>query len=119
MSYDFLMFKPKVQIRTTADLGEETLLHQDPSALMQALSALFPQLRWQEETSGSWFGSLEGDDTWYEFRIDAKPDFAWSIHTSHRTNTRKLIPAICNALGVLAFDGQANLLIHPERPDSA
>ena len=41
----------------------------------------------------------------------------WSVHTSHRTNTRKLVAVICNALDLIAFDGQKNLLIRPGEPD--
>jgi hypothetical protein len=118
MSYDFLMMKPRTEILFAQDLGEETLFQQDPDATVQALSALFPELAWSREED-DWFGSLQGDDTWYEFRIEARPDFAWTVRTSHRTNTRSLIPVICNALGLLAFDGQANLLIQPEKPDPA
>jgi hypothetical protein len=118
MSYDFLMMKPKVEISSPDDLGEDTLLCQNPSVLVEALSALFPQLAWQKRDDGGWFGSLDGDDTWYEFRIDAEPDYVWSVHTSHRTNTRKLIPVICDALGVIAFDGQALRLIQPGRGDT-
>jgi hypothetical protein len=119
MSYDFLMMKPKSEIRSAYDLGEDTLLQQDPSTLVHALSTLFPELAWRKEADGGWFGSLQGDDSWYEFRIGVKPDYTWSVCTSHRTNTRKLIPTICNALGVIAFDGQANCLIRPDRQASA
>ena len=114
MSYDFYMMKPRLAIRSPDDLSEETLLEQEPSALVASLSALFPELAWRRETEGGWFGSLDGEDTRYEFRIDARPSLMWSIHTSHRTRTRNLIPLICNALGVLAFDGQACSLIQPE-----
>ena len=38
-------------------------------------------------------------------------DHVWSICTSHQAATRQLIPAICRALGVVAFDGQAGTLI--------
>lgn len=117
MSYDFLMMKPKAdivaEIETMEDLGEHTLLRQDPSALVEALSSLFPTLAWRGETDGGWFGSLQGEDTWYEFRIGAEPDYAWSICTSHLTSSRKVVPIICDTLGLLAFDGQANVLIWP------
>lgn len=111
-----MMMKPKAamgEIETMEDLGEHTLLRQDPSALVEALSSLFPQAAWREETDAGWFGSLQGDDTWYEFRIGAEPDYAWSVRTSHLTRTRKLVPIICDALGLLAFDGQVNVLIWP------
>jgi hypothetical protein len=116
MSYDFMMMKPKpereTEIESLEDLGEHTLLRQDPAALVEALSSLFPDIAWRRDDSG-WFGALDGDDSWYEFRIEAAPDYSWSIRTSHRAGSRNLVPVICDTLGLLAFDGQANLLIWP------
>lgn len=115
MSYDFLMFKPKVEVSAPADLGEATLLKQEPAEVVRALSTLFPSARWRQQSDGGWFGSLDGDDTWYEFRIDAAPSYEWAIRTTHLTRSRKLVPHICNALGLVAFDGQAVALIKPEK----
>jgi hypothetical protein len=121
MSYDFMMMKPRpevtIEIESLEDLGERTLLRQDPATLKEALSSLFPELAWRQEDNGGWFGSLEGEDSWYEFRIEAAPDYAWSVCTSHRAGTRNLVPVICDTLGVLAFNGQANLLIWPAARD--
>ena len=121
MSYDFLMMKPRpevtIEIESMEDLGERTLLRQDPTDVVEALSSLFPQLAWRKQDNGGWFGSLQGEDCWYEFRIEATSDYAWSICTSHRAGTRNLVPVICDTLGVLAFDGQANLLIWPAARD--
>jgi len=121
MSYDFTMMKPKVgltdEIESLEDLGERTLLRQEPAGLVEALSSLFPQLAWRKQEDGGWFGSLTGDDSWYEFRIDAMPDYSWTVRTSHRAGPRSLIPLICDTLGILAFDGQANLLIWPASRD--
>jgi hypothetical protein len=117
MSYDFTMMKPKAdiaaEIESLEDLGERTLLRQEPAALVAALSSMFPQLAWCNENDGGWFGSLAGDDTWYEFRIGAEPDYSWSVCTSHRASQRSVVPVICDMLGLLAFDGQANVLIWP------
>jgi hypothetical protein len=116
MSYDFMMMKPRPgresEIESLEDLGEHTLQRQDPAALVEALSSLFPGIAWRKEDNG-WFGSLDGDDSWYEFRIEGAADTCWSIRTSHRAGTRNLVPVICDRLGLLAFDGQANLLIWP------
>jgi len=117
MSYDFMMMKPRAgrecEIESLEDLGEHTLLRQDPAALVEALSSLFPAIAWRNQERGGWFGSLKGDDSWYEFRIEGAADYSWSISTSHRAGTRNLVPVICDTLGLLAFDGQANLLIWP------
>jgi hypothetical protein len=117
MSYDFMMMKPRPgresEIESLEDLGEHTLLRQDPAALVEALSSLFPDIAWRREVGGGWFGALDGDDSRYEFRIEGAADTSWSIRTSHRAGTRNLVPVICDRLGLLAFDGQANLLIWP------
>ena len=118
MTYGFMMFKPKGAVPEIADLGEDTLVLQEPSGVVAGLTALCPGIAWRREDDGSWFGSLDGEDGWYEFRIDAQPDHCWTISTSHRASTRNLVQVICNALGVVAFDGQIVKLIVPERPDS-
>lgn len=118
MSYDFMMMKARPgresEIESLEDLGAHTLQLQDPAALVEVLSSLFPEIEWRKDDSG-WFGSLRGDDCWYEFRIEAAADTSWSIHTSHRSGPRNLVPFICDRLGLLAFDAQANLLIWPRR----
>ena len=47
MSYDFMMMKPRPgresEIESLEDLGEHTLLRQEPAALVEALSSLFPE----------------------------------------------------------------------------
>src|SRR5689334_20454242 len=83
VSYDFTMMKPRpevtIEIESLEDLGERTLLRQDPAELVEALSSLFPQMTWRKEDDGGWFGSLQGEDSWYEFRIEALLDFSWSV----------------------------------------
>lgn len=115
-----MMMKPRPgresEIESLEDLGAHTLVQQDPAALVEALSSLFPDIAWRKDDSG-WSGSLGSDDSWYQFRIEAAADYSWSISTSHRSGTRNLVPVICDRLGLLAFDGQANLLIWPARSD--
>ena len=119
MSYDFMMMKPREgresEIESLEDLGEHTLLRQDPAALVEALSSLFPEIAWRREEAGGWFGALKDDDSWHEFRIDGAADTSWSIRTSHRAGARNLVPRICDRLGLLAFDSEANLLIWPAK----
>jgi hypothetical protein len=115
MSYDFIMMKPRaevMEIETVDDFGEHTLLPQEPSGLVEALSSIFPELAWEKESDG-WFGSLEGGDSWYEFRIGAEMDYTWSVCTSDGAKSRSLVPIICDRLGLLAFDDQTNVLIWP------
>jgi hypothetical protein len=119
MSYDFMMMKPRPgresEIESLEDLGEHTLLRQDPAVLVEALSSLFSDIEWRKEERGGWFGSLKGDDCWYEFRIEAEADTSWSIRTSHRAGPRNIVPMICDRLGQLAYDNQANVLIWPAK----
>jgi hypothetical protein len=53
MSYDFMMMKPRpevtVEIESLEDLGERTLLRQDPATVKEALSSLFPELAWRQQ----------------------------------------------------------------------
>ncbi len=122
MSYDFIMMQPRaevVDIETMDDLGEHTLLRQEPAGLVEALSSMFPELAWEREADGGWLGALEGGDTGYEFRIGAEADYAWSVCTSDGARSRRLVPIICDRLGLLAFDGHSNVLIWPagQSPD--
>ena len=117
MSYDFMMMKPRPgresEIESLEDLGEHTLLRQDPATLVEALSSLFPKIEWRKEESSGWSGLLKGDESWYEFRIEEAADTSWTVRTSHRAGALNLVPVICDTLGLLAFDGEANLLIWP------
>src|SRR5262249_21384984 len=106
----------ETEIESLEDLGEHTLLRQDPAALVEALSSLFPQIAWRRDEGGGWSGSLKRDDAWYEFRIEEAADVSWSSRTSHRSGPRNVVPVICVGLGLLAYDGQANLLIWPAAP---
>ena len=118
------MMKPRVDrlaadgvwsdIRSSADLGEDTLVKQVPSAIVQGLSELCPTVLWERRDDGGWFGAFDGDDGRYEFVVGPEPDYAWSVLTSRRSPTRHLIQPICRTLGLIAFDGQAMWLIGPE-----
>ena len=114
MSYDFIMMRPKTEIRSSDDLGEETLFKQEPEEVVAALSVLIPDLTWSRERDGGWSAMLHDEDTWYEFSIYPTPDYCWWIRTSHLTDTRKLVPPICETLGLIAFDGQAMVIIGPD-----
>jgi hypothetical protein len=114
MSYDFMMFKPKIKISSPEDLGEESILKQNPQPVVDDLTNLFQSIVWRRETDGGWFGSLDNEEGWFEFRIGAEPDYAWSIHTSLRMSARTTIARICAALKLVAFDGQQNIIVDAE-----
>jgi hypothetical protein len=114
MSYDFMMFKPKIRIASPDELGEDSLLKQDPRSVVDDLNKLFQSIVWRRETDGGWFGSLDNEEGWFEFRIGAEPEHAWSIHTSRRMSGRAGIAGICAALKLIAFDGQQNIIIDPQ-----
>jgi len=112
MSYDFLMFRPCVKIFSQNDLSKDTVELQDPQVVMHGLSSLFPSLSWQQWRADSfWEAQVESDGLWYEFHVGPGRDAAWSIKTSHRATNRPLVQRICRELGVIAFDGQAMLII--------
>lgn len=117
MSYDFLMFKPKRPLASVQDITEEAVLMQEPEVVVGRLQKLYPQARWERSSNGGWFGSLDGPDGRYEFLVSGEPDHAWSIHTSHRASERSLIEEITRELGVIAFDGQAGILIPSPKSD--
>lgn len=113
MSYDFMMFRVTGNVRTPDDLAEETTkLHAPGSELQVQLSRLYPTIEWhRSEPQRVMFGNLDGVDGWYEFMLYEDPNKTFSIKTSDGADTRWLIPEICEALGVVAFDGQAYALI--------
>lgn len=112
MSYDFLIFKPRMPIRSQNDLSEDTVELQNPKIVMRALASLLPSLSWQQRREDSyWEAHVEDDGMWYEFHVGPGDDTAWSIKTSHRTTNHPLVPRICMELEVTAFDGQAMLII--------
>ena len=114
MSYDFLMMKPKGEVQSQDDRGEDTLDKQDPDSVVSVVWALFPATIWSQERDGSWFGWLDGEDAWYEFLVGPASDHCWSIRTSHLTNERNLVPSICKSLDLVAFDGQAMIIVGPD-----
>jgi hypothetical protein len=105
------VLKPLVEINSADDLSEK----QEPAVIVDALKAMFPSSVWQREGDGSWFGSFNVPDGWYEFRIGPQLDFTCQICTSHGGHSLTLIRAICSELRVLAFDGPSNTCCDPGR----
>jgi hypothetical protein len=113
LSYDFLMFKVTDAVGSPDDLADETTEIIGTGAAIRAqLSQLYPAITWTRiEQTRSIFGALDGPGAWYEFSLDEAAAKTFSIHTSHHMDERSLIPEICRALGLVAFDGQAYALI--------
>jgi hypothetical protein len=111
MSYDFMMFRPVGEVRSPDDLSEETTAIIGSAAeIREALSRLYPTLGWRDEH----FGSLAAPDGWYEFRLSLDDQKSFSICTSFRADEHRLIPEICRALGLVAFDGQAYVVVRAQ-----
>jgi len=113
VSYDCMMFKVTEAVRSPDDLAEETTgIIGTGSEIQEELTLLYPETVWTHEPRfNSITGMLHGPDTWYEFWLTEAPNKSFSIRTSRLTGTRSLIPQICRALGLVAFDGQACTLI--------
>ncbi len=112
MSYDFLIFKPRVPIRSRYELFENTVEPQNHRVVMSVLSSLLPTLSWiQNESNGIWEAQIEEDGAWYEFHVRTGNDDTWWIKTSHHLTHRPLIQKVCQVLGVIAYDGQSMTII--------
>ena len=113
MSYGFMLFKVAAGVRSPDDLSEETTHLLDPGAEIRArLTSLYPRIDWhRSEVERMIFGSLDGEDGWYEFVLYEDADKSFSINTSLQAETRWLVEDICEALGLVAFDKQAYTLI--------
>lgn len=118
MSYDFLMFKPLVDVQSMDDLREEAVATLSGPEVMRELSQVFPALRWRRfgegESHDHFSAAHQDDETWYEFSVNAGESKSWSIRTSHRASERGEIAAICRRLGHIAFDGQVMRLVRTD-----
>jgi hypothetical protein len=113
MNYGFRLFKVSGAVRSPDDISEETTELLDPgAAIRERLSALYPRIVWHRaEPDRMIFGTLDGDDGWYEFILYEDPNRSLTINTSPTAVTRWLIPDICQALALVALDTQAYTLI--------
>ena len=113
MNYGFRLYKVTGAVRSPDDISEETTALLDPgAAIKQRLATLYPRILWHRaETDRMIFGTLDGDDGWYEFILYEDRNRSLTINTSPSAVTRWLIPDICQALGLIALDPQAYTLI--------
>jgi hypothetical protein len=113
MSYGFRLYKVTGAVHSPNDIAEETTELLDPGTVIRhRLSALYPRIQWYHaETDRLIFGTLDGDDGWYEFVLYEDPNRSLTINTSPTAVTRWLIPDICQALGLIALDAQAYTLV--------
>jgi len=113
MGYGFLMFKVKDSVKQHQDLSEETTeVIGTIEQIQRLLTQLFPETKWhQSPDTSAVHGYLLGPDTRYEFNLFDEKGKCFGVKTSHRTDSRVLIPEICAKLGLVAFDGQACVLV--------
>ena len=122
MSYDFFLGRPKDRANAIGCICDGELIALGmPKDVSGKLESLLGPLTWSDEPIPDaepmrWSGPYEGGDTWYEFILHGDPVIVIQVRTSHRTNTRGLIPRICRALDLYAFDTQTNTLAG--QPDS-
>jgi len=107
------MFKPKIPVHSQDDISDKTIAEQNPKEIIDVITSIFPSAKWDEYKEG-WGTTIEDEYTWYEIGISIKEPLCWSIRTSHYTDRRPLISEICKKLDVIAFDGQAMVIISKE-----
>lgn len=108
-----MMFKPRRTINAMSEIEPANLCLQGGDGVRAELTGLFPGIEWEYKGDRGWLGRLTADGTWYEFRVPAGEDECWTIATSHDNDEPELISKICAAMRLLAFDGQALVLIDP------
>jgi hypothetical protein len=113
MNYGFRLYRVTGTVGSPDDITEETTELLDPGPVIRRrLGALYPRIQWHHaEADRLIFGTLDGDDGWYEFVLYEDPNRSLTINTSPTAVTRWLIPDICQALGLVALDTQAYTLI--------
>lgn len=111
MSYDFMMFKLRMSITSHSELSKlTTQAIGTGSEIRHALSIIFPETKWHLTGVTCW-GQYDRTDTWYEFQFEDEVCISIAVHTSHHARTRDAIRKICEAMGLVAFDGQKLELI--------
>ncbi len=111
MSYDFMMFKPRHPIASMSDIEPKNLALQNGETVKAKLTALYPAIEWEDKGDRGWLGRMTVEGEPYEFRLPAGDDECWSINTPEENLDTPLIEKVCQALQLLAFDGQALVLI--------
>jgi len=113
MSYDYMFFRLRKPISSHRDLSEETLgIMGSGDEIKAALSTLFPDMEWSSRTDdGAIWGTLPAMPGRCEFLLDKEPSFGFSLLGSYRADYRAMVEKICDAMGVIAFDGQQLELI--------
>jgi len=111
MSYDYMFFRLRKPISSHRDLSEETVqLIASGNEIRTALSALFPDIEWDESQNHLW-GHLRSTPGRCEFLVYMEPSSNFSLLTSYHADYRAMVEKICNSMGLIAFDGQQLELI--------
>lgn len=123
MSYDFTFLKIVGKARRVDELTEEMNRPLGSLAdIKQGLTQLIPGIVWEQTGGDAWWGSVDGEDTWYEFLLrdspvpglSDTPIVGLSVRTSHRAPSRKLIAEVCRFFDFVAVDGQKLELVTAE-----
>ncbi|TYQ29253.1 hypothetical protein [Pseudanabaena sp. UWO310] len=119
MSYDLTFFKISGQMPNEEGFCEDDIqIIGSPEQLKGELSSILPDLNWELALADHadyafWQSVITDEDTWYRFHISATEPTVnyFTVRTSHRTLSRKLIPLICSRLDLVAFDMQTEDVI--------
>ena len=115
MSYDFFLGRPKNRQDPAGCISGGNLLDLgEPEKVARDIEQLTGPLQWAHDDipgHGPMLSSTyRGTDTWYEFILHDDPVIVLKVRTSHRTRTRELIPKLCSACDLYAFDPQTGEL---------
>ena len=116
MSYDYILFRPRVSIASYKEIAEHTLEKLGTTeTIMSWLVAQLPSAQW-ETTGGQVWGVLHIGETRLEIvlgNMGQDDILSISIKASSLTSSVQAIQEISNALGLTGLDMQTCELIRP------
>jgi hypothetical protein len=112
VSYGYLLMKIRRRFSTTGELtSEDAVPVGEPPDIARAISGVFPETQWDDASHA---GDLHIEDRWFEFRIlEERPVMSVGIRTSFRHESKDVVVRLCDALGLVAFDGQTMTFYAP------
>lgn len=110
VSYGYTLLRLRVPEGQTLDAAE-TLPLGSSEWVRAAVANVCENVIWDEQTAT---GSYATDQAWYEFSIiRAAGADSLFVRSSLRQDSKPFIAALCDALGLNAFDAQAMLRYDP------